>query len=185
MSAYTPACLAWHVLCSCFQGVTVQRLSVSDGQVLCCLYGILGSHQAAAAACFSAQVCGKCWGENKHKAVSSWLTQLYWPYQKVKRIGIYIREMFEFHEFLPTSSLLILICGVKWDTLSVTSCWNVNKAALCLTSLDLPFQLIDPHIYTQIKILQTFKSAANLRVSFSWFQAKSHNIQFDKEIKAI
>lgn len=48
-----------------FREVTVQRLSVSDGQVLCCLYDILGCQQAAAAACFSAQMLRG----SKHKAV--------------------------------------------------------------------------------------------------------------------
>lgn len=138
MSAYIPACLAWHVLSglSRFGGLTVQRLSVSDGQVLCGLYDILVSQQAAVAACFSAQVRDKCLGKNKHQAIRSWLTQCCWPYRKVKWIGIYIREMFEFPELLPTSSLLKLICGVKWN-MSGASCRNVIKAALCITSLEI------------------------------------------------
>ncbi len=146
MSAYTPACLAWHILFSLGGFIHFEEWQFKGCQFVmarycaACMTSWVPSRQLQRAV-FQRECVTDVGRGNKHKAVLSWLTWRYWPHQKVKRIWIYNREMFEFHEIFPTWSLLKLICGVKWDLLSGTICRNVNKAALRFTSLDLPFQL--------------------------------------------
>lgn len=133
MSSHTAACLGCHVLFS--------RVDSSSKVVGIWRPGIvlLVWHPGILAGEYVINV-----GENKQ---SDW----HIASDPIKRwTGIYIRELFEFHKCLPTSSCLKLICGVRWYMLSGTSYWNVNKAAVHLPTLDLPLRPVSSksHSYT-------------------------------------